>query len=158
MSIKVPMNVWKILGVAFTSILAPVGIRHLDDQQKQACPAEVPVATQTAQYEELPPSETRIRAKGSGSTSEAAFQSAIDAALRQAVAAEVSAADWNLHSQAYLSTLRQNGTGVLRGWQEISTSNEWHVTGRTHHSEVTVEVDIEALRESLKSVAVVQRR
>jgi hypothetical protein len=156
---KVPPVVWKILGVLFTSVLAPVGIRHLDDTSPEPTPAEpIPALTSVVPLQELSPSTTRILAKGSGSTPEAAFQNAIDDALRQAVAAEVSAIDWQWHSQTYLASLRQNGTGVLRSWHEVSSVSEHHPLGRVFHSEVAVDVDLEALREHLHSASPVARR
>lgn len=106
----------------------------------------------------LVPATARVRAKGSGPTPEAAFQSALDAALHQAVAAEVSAADWQRYGRDYLASLRQNGTGVLRGWHEVASGSEWRLAGRVFHSEVAVEVDVNALRERLRSVGPVARR
>ncbi|OWK35875.1 hypothetical protein FRUB_08438 [Fimbriiglobus ruber] len=88
-------------------------------------------------------------ARGSGPNAEAAFQNAIDAAMQQAIAAEVSAADWSRHGQTYLALLRRNGNGILRGWRELSSVSERHLSGRVFRSEVAVEVDGEALRERL---------
>ena len=153
MFIKLPPVCWKILGILFTSILAPVGIRHLDSVGQEPTPAEALLTSaMTAPLQKVDPSATRIVAKGSGSTPEIAFQNAMNAALHQAVAAEVSALDWRQHNQAYLASLRQNGTGVLHGWQEVSSTSEHHLTGRVFHSEVAVEVDIAALRTRLHSV------
>jgi hypothetical protein len=144
---KVSPTCWKVLGVAFTSILAPVGIRHFDDVGHEAPAAEK--ASATACQKTAP---TRILAKGGGASSEAAFQNALDSALHLAIVAEVGAADWKLHSQTYLSALRENGTGVLSGWHEVSSSSERHLTGRVFYSEVSVEVNIEVLRERLRTV------
>ena len=144
---KIPATYWKVLGVVFTSILAPLGLRHFDDTS-----SEKPVPDSNSQpapivaAQELSPGATRIVAHGAGSNAEAAFQNAIDSALQQAIAAELSATDWNKHGQSYLTTLRRNGDGILRGWREVSSTSEHHLTGRVFHSEVSVEVDVKALR------------
>jgi hypothetical protein len=141
---KVSPVCWKVLGVAFTSILAPVGIRHLDDLGQQNTSDKVTACQKAA--------PTRILAKGTGSTSEAAFQNALDNALHLAIVAEVGAAEWKLNSEIYLASLRQNGTGILSGWHEVSNSSERHLTGRVFQSEVSVEVNVEILRERLRNV------
>ncbi len=151
---KIPPTYWKVLGVAFTSIIAPVGIRHFDDIGHDPPPAEIISAVATDPTPALPaPAAARILAKGNGPTPDAAFQNAIESALHQAITAEVSAADWRQHSQAYLASVRHNGTGVIRGWHEVSNSSERHLTGRQYQSQVTVDVDVEALRLHLQSVS-----
>ena len=156
---KVPPACWTILGILFTSILAPVGVQHFDDARRESPPVESPPAIPSvAPLQNLAPSVSRIRAKGTGSTAEAAFQSAMDAALQQAVATEVSAADWRLNGPTYLASLRQDGTGVVRGWHEVSSSSERRLTGRVFQSEVVVEVDVKALRARLHSAGLVSRR
>jgi len=76
----------------------------------------------------------------------------VNAALRQAVAAAVSAADWRARGPAYLASLRLDGAGVLRGWKQVAASSERHLAGRVYHADVSVEVDVAALRERLSSV------
>ncbi|WP_143393273.1 hypothetical protein [Fimbriiglobus ruber] len=149
MWITIPRSYWKAFGVVFTTILAPLSVHQLvggdDNPSQEPRIAETSVVTS----QELTPSTTRIVARGSGSTPEAAFQNAIEAAMQQSIAAEVSTEDWNLHGQKYLTLLRHNGNGILRGWRELSGSSERHLSGRLYHSDVAVEVDGEALRERL---------
>jgi hypothetical protein len=143
----------KILAVLFASVLAPLGVRHFDSASRELSPPGSPPAVTPAGPASAPvPTTTRIRAKGNGPTPEAAFQSAFDDALRQAAAAEVSAADWQRHGRDYLASLRQNGTGVVRNWREVSSGSERRLVGRVFHSEVSVEVDAQALRERLRLV------
>jgi hypothetical protein len=148
----------KILAVLFAGVLAPLGIRHFDAAGRDPSPSATPsVVTPTAPAQPLAPATTRVRAKGSGPTPEAAFQNALDAALHQAVAAEVRGDEWQRHGRDYLAALRQNGTGVVRGWQEVSSASERRLVGRVFHSEVSVEVDVNALRERLRLVGPVAR-
>jgi len=141
MSLKIPPTYWKVIGVMFTSIVAPISIRHIDDIHEIS--TKPPVTPQ-----QLTPA-TRIVAHGSGASPEAAFQNAIDAALQEAIVAQVSAADWKRYGQTYLTSLRHNGNGILRGWRELSSMPERNVIGRIYRSEVAVEVDEKVLRERL---------
>ncbi len=76
---KISPTYWKVLGVAFTSIIAPVGIRHFDDPGRDPPPAEaIPAVSPELLLKELAPTSSRILAKGSGPTPEAAFQSAVE--------------------------------------------------------------------------------
>ena len=151
MLLRIPRAYWKAFGVVFTSVVAPLGIRHLDDTGHETSPAEpIPAETALVTSPVLSPATTRIVAQGTGSTPEAAFQNAIDTALQHAIVAEVSSADWSWHGQIYLASLRRNGDGILRGWRELSGVSERHLTGRVFRSEVAVEVDGEALRKRLK--------
>ncbi|MBN9119950.1 MAG: hypothetical protein J0I06_12440, partial [Planctomycetes bacterium] len=118
-------------------------------------PGPAPAATPAAHVQAPAPSTARVRAKGTGPTPEVAFRTALDDALRQAVATEVSAADWQRHGRDYLAALRQDGTGVVRGWQEVSSGSERRLVGRVFYSEVAVEVDLNVLQERLRSVGVV---
>jgi hypothetical protein len=145
---KVPPTCWKVLGVAFTSILAPVGIRHLDTVPPE--PAAVAKSTATGPCPKSAFPATRVLANGTGSTAEAAFQNALEDALRLAIVAEVGPGEWRLHCRSYLSSVRENGTGVLSGWREVSTSCEDGPEGSVFHSEVSVEVNVGALRERLR--------
>ena len=156
---KVSPTCWTVLGILLTSILAPIGSRQYDDAGRERPPAESgPAAPAAAVPQDRPPATTRVRATGTGPTPEAAFQVAVDAALHQVVAAEVSAAEWHQHGRDYLASLRRDGTGVLRGWHEVSSSLERRLTGRVYHSEVLVEVDVPALRARLRSTGPVTRR
>ena len=156
---KVSPTCWTVLGILLTAILAPAGVRQYDAADRERPPAESgPAASSAAPPQDRRPSITRVRATGTGPTPEAAFQVAMDAALRQAVAAEVSAADWHQHGRDYLASLRRDGTGVLRGWHELSSSSERHLTGRVYRCEVAVEVDAGALRERLNPARPVARR
>ena len=147
---KVPVTYWKVLGVVFTSILAPLGLRHLDNASSdKPAPDSNSQPAAIVAGQELSPGATRIVAHGTGSNAEAAFQNAIESALQQAIAAELTSAEWNKHGQSYLTILRRNGDGILRGWREVSSTSEHHLTGRVFHSEVSVEVDVKALRELL---------
>lgn len=154
MPAKVPPLCRKVLAVLCASVLAPLGVRYFDFTGRDLSPPGSPPAVTPAAPAQAPaPATTRVRAKGSGATPEAAFQSALDDALRQAAAAEVSAADWQRYGRDYLAALRQNGTGVVRGWREVSSGSERRLVGRVFHSEVVIEVDVQALRERLRLVS-----
>ena len=155
---KVSPTCWTVLGILLTAILAPAGVRQYDGTGREPPAESGPTVPSAAVPQDRPPSTTRVRATGTGPTPEAAFQSAVDAALRQAVAAEVSAAKWHQHGRDYLAALRLDGTGVVRGWHEVSSSLERRFTGRVYHSEVLVEVDVPALRARLRSTGLVTRR
>ena len=158
MSSKSPPLHRKILVALFASVLAPLGLRHFDSTGREPSPSGSPPAVTPAAPDTAPaPATTRVRAKGNGPTPEAAFQSALDDALRRAVAAEVSAADWQQHGRDYLAALRQNGAGVVRGWHETSRGSERRLVGRVFSSEVVIEVDAKALRERLRLIGPVAR-
>src|SRR5688500_889084 len=107
---KAPTICRKALAVLFASVLAPPGLRHFDFAGHEPSPSgSSPAVIPSAPAQTPAPSVARVRAKGSGPTPEAAFQTALNDALRQAVAAGVSAADWQRHGGDYLASLRQNG-------------------------------------------------
>lgn len=142
---------WKVVGVIFTSVVAPLAVKYLDvSGSEPATPEPVPAVVPAEPPVELSANTTRVVGKGTGATPEAAFQSAVDAALQQSVASEVSAADWGRNGPQYLASLRRNGGGVLRGWRELSSVGERHLTGKVYRSEVAVDVDAAALRERLR--------
>lgn len=148
MTITISRSHWKAVGLIFTSLVAPLTIKYMDSPAEAAAP--VPAPTPVAVLPELVPATTRVVATGSGPTPEAAFQNAVDSALQQSAAAEVSTADWGRYGPTYLASLRRNGGGVLRGWRELSSVGERHLTGRVYKSEVVVDVDGVALRDRLR--------
>src|SRR5688500_10022472 len=98
MSSKLRARCRRLIAVFFASVFAPLGLRHLCAIGRGMSSLDpVPTLTPAPPAPSPAPSTTRVRAKGTGPTPEAAFQSALDDALRQAVAAEVSAADWQRH-------------------------------------------------------------
>lgn len=148
MTITISRSHWKAVGLVFTSLVAPLTIKYMDGGPAEAAAPVAPVPA--AVLPELTPATTRVVATGSGPTPEAAFQNAVDAALQQSAAAEVSTADWGRYGPTYLASLRRNGGGVLRGWRELSSVTERHLTGRVYKSEVVVDVDAAALRDRLR--------
>ncbi len=156
---KVPAAWWTVIGVLCAGFLAPVGVRHSGDAGRETPPAgAIPAVLSAAPLSEAPPPAARVRAKGTGPTPAAAFQRALDAAQHEAIAAEVSGADWGRHGPAYRAALRRNGAGVVRGWQEVSSGSERRLTGRVYQSEVEVEFDVNVLRERLRAVGPVTLR
>jgi hypothetical protein len=150
MTITISRSHLKVLGVVFTSLVAPVGVHVLTADGPEG-PAASPAPEPAFFVADEPAcgAATRVVAQGTGSTPAAAFQDALDAALKRSIAAEVSAADWARHGPAFVTAVRQEGKGVVRGWRELSCVPERHLFGKSYRSEVSVEVDVEALRDRL---------
>jgi hypothetical protein len=141
---------WKILPVLFTSIAAPLSVQQISSNLNSASTSEVIFTEPPAEpVSSSLPASIRVVAHGTGLTPDAAFQNALEAAMQQAMMAEVSTSEWAQHGRVYLALIRHNGNGLLRGWREISSGSERHLTGRTYKSEVAIELDGEALRERL---------
>ncbi|HEX4613724.1 MAG TPA: hypothetical protein VH092_36415 [Urbifossiella sp.] len=145
----VPVS-WKVLAVLFTSIAAPLSVQQISGNLNPAPASEVVFTEPPAEPAPATlPATIRVVAQGSGLTPDAAFQNALETAMQQAMMAEVSTSEWALHGRVYLALIRHNGNGLLRGWRELSSGSERHLTGRTYKSEVAIELDGEALRERL---------
>jgi hypothetical protein len=156
MTITISRTFCKVAGVVFTGFFAPLGVKLIDSNWNTTTPATAELPPVVAPLDPPPaptPGTTRVVAQGTGPTAEAAFQNAIDTALQQTVAAEVSAAEWGRYGPYYLASVRRNGAGLLRGWRELSNVGERHLTGRVYRSEVAVDVNATALRERLRPAA-----
>jgi hypothetical protein len=151
MPFKNPRAYWKIAGVLFTSVVAPLGVRQIGPSDHAPIVIEsAPLATTLTFPEEQSNLAARVLARGDGPSPEDAFQNAIDLAVRQVVEAEIDPREWSRRGPAYLASVRRGGTSVLRGWRELSATSERHLTGRAYHSEVAVEVDGAALRQCVQ--------
>jgi hypothetical protein len=152
---KITRTHWKVAAALFSGVIAPLGVRVVEATLRSEPPRPAPHAAAGA-YQvppvcELPsrPDATQIVVQGTGSTPDEAFHNAVDAAVRHAVAAQVDAATWRLYGPALLESVRRDGTGIIRGWRELSSTPERHLTGKVYRSEVAVDVDGGALRERL---------
>lgn len=152
---KITRTHWKIVAALFSGVIAPLGVRIVEASFRGD-------SVRTASHESTsaylappacePPSNagaTQVVVQGTGPTAEEAFQNAIDSAVRHAVAAQVDAATWKLHGPMLLESVRRDGTGIVRGWRELSNAPERRLTGKVYHSEVSVELDTDALRERI---------
>ena len=149
MTITVSRSNWKFFTVVFTSLVAPVGVHFFTDSAPEAPAAVTASEPAFVTADEPACGTTRVIAQGTGSTPAAAFQDALDAALKRSIAAEISAADWARHGPAYVAAVRQDGKGVVRSWRELSCVSERHLFGKSYRSEVSVDVDGDALRDRL---------
>jgi hypothetical protein len=150
MTITISKTYLKVIGVLFTSLVAPLGVHLLTDDNRDVATLSAVPESSIALPDELAPGTTRVVVQGTGPTPDAAFQGALDAALKRCIAAELDSAEWAARGQTLLAALRHDGKGVLRGWRELSTGSERHFANKIYRSEVSVDVDVDALRERLR--------
>lgn len=153
---KLSRTHWKLVAALFSGVIAPLGVRVVESalRGEPATPsALVSASNYVAPAVELTPlpAATQVVVQGTGPTADDAFHNAVDTAVRHAVAAQVDSATWKQHGPEFMQSVRRDGTGIIRGWRELSNTTERRLTGKVYRSEVAVEVDGEALRERLSS-------
>jgi hypothetical protein len=123
-------------------------VKHVEELYEAAKP---PLVTTSADASKLTPT-IRIVAMGNGSTPEAALQNAIDSALLDAVTSEVNVFDWKQNRLSYLKVIRNDGTGLVKAWQELSCVSNSRFLGSAFRSQAVVDVDRDVLLERLQQV------
>ena len=147
MLLRLPPAFWKVFGVLFTAIIAPISVKHFEEFY-EASKSSTPAEHVTAPSARTP--VIRITAQGSGSTPEAAFQNAIATAIQEAIIAEVNVFDWKRNWLAYLKAIRPDG--IAKTSQELSCVSNGQILGRVFRSQVIVEMDGDVLRQRIQQV------
>lgn len=153
----------KSIPILFTSIVAPLfvnlAVRNTPEAVSSPAHSEQTASPQLA-YPTVssfvlspaaPPKQiVRIIASGTGRTTEAALQDAVQKALRQALVSLVGAETLAANDATLYASVLQNVGGVLLGWKDLGGRKEWKARGSFYHEEVAVEVNLTALADRLR--------
>jgi hypothetical protein len=157
MIVKEVCGLAKVLGVVFTSVVAPVlvhiavhDLQHESDESSRTKPVsakgkEDPAVRQIRGPIEAAPSIsppaqiTQVIVEGVGPTPTESLQKALRAALENAVAAEPGG--WAVVKSPVLLERLMRESGLYRCWKQLSITKEWRLRGSLYHLQVAVELD-----------------
>jgi hypothetical protein len=127
---------------------------HAEGANPPAQPWQPPQPVPVISASLSPAAVTQVVARGVGRTPEDALRDALRAALCQAVAAQVDAGTWARDGQALCACVCREGGGLVLGFRDLGAGREWKLTGRWHHREVAVAVDVQAVNARLHAASV----
>ena len=182
MATKEATSVGKVLGLLFTSVVAPILVHvalqdmkvEADDERRSetvaakrqepgkrgapstpvACRASSPSQESSdASRSNPPPPEMRhVTTEGIGKTPEEGLRQAVRLAMTNAVSAELAGSGWTYRTTAIADLLMQEASSLIRIVQHLGTRKEWRLRGNLYHVQLALELNRSALLARLHAV------